>query len=107
LHWKFFATAKSVEKAQRVISVAIEKLSVTVYEFKIEPYHKGGFVCSFLSHPGSAVWSEIVVEVLNKAQAVGRNWLVNGDISSELDLWSNEPSINGLESIHLYVSKNA
>jgi len=107
MHWKIFTDAGSPEKAKRIVSIAIEKLSASATELKIEPYHKGGFVCSFVAPPKATSWAEVVLEALQSAQLVGRGWLLNGDISGELDLWSNESSIVGVKSINLFVGASA
>lgn len=107
MHWKLFTDAGSHEKAERIVSLAIEKLSVSASELKIEPYHKGGFVCSFFAPSNATSWAEVVLEALESAQQIGRGWLLHGNICSELDLWSNESSIVGVKSINLFVGASA
>lgn len=107
MHWKIYTDAGSPEKAQGIVSAAIEKLSVATNDLKIERYHKGGFVCSFVSSSSSTSWPEVVLEAVKNAQTIGRNWLLTGDINNELDLWSNESSVIGIKSINLIVDANS
>lgn len=107
MHWKIFTDANTPEKARKVLKRLIEKLAVVHSAEKIEPYHKGGFACSFSTFPEAKEWSEVVLESLALAQAIGRGWILTADIQSELEAWSNESAVAGVQNIHLVVKANA
>jgi len=102
-----FTDANTAEKANKVFRRFIKQLSVEYTDLNIEPYHKSGFVCTFSTPLTATQWSEIILESLSKAQLVGRGWELTGSIISELDAWSNESSISGVQNIHVVVEANA
>ncbi|MGX5200616.1 hypothetical protein [Aliikangiella sp. IMCC44632] len=71
------------------------------------PYHKGGYVCSFSIEENSQSWLETAYATIQLGQIVGRGWILTGSIEEEVDLWSNESCISGVDNIHIYVGKNA
>lgn len=107
MYWKVFTEAKTQDKAENVFRRILKALSFDYSSKKIEPYHKGGFVCSFTTFPTSKEWPEVVLESLSYAQSIGRSWIISGDIRYELDAWANESSVSGVQSIQLVVEKNA
>ena len=107
MNWKLFTSAKSAKSAGKVMQRFIDAMQCEYEEPNIEPYNKGGYVCSFSVGPVATLWPEVVVEALSKAQGVGRNWMLSGDVESELDAWSNESNISGVDNIHLLVAYNA
>lgn len=106
MHWKIFTDASSSENAKKVLGWVVGNLSIQINEEKIEPYTKGGFVCSFKAEPSVIAWPAVVLESLKLAQAVGRDWHITGDIENELDIWCNDSSVSGVQQIHIIV-KNA
>ncbi len=107
MHWKIFTGANTPEKATKVMNDVINRLAAESDTLKIEAYPKGGFTCSIRMSPKSDKWSDIVLESLKLAQAIGRGWVLTGDICNELDVWSNEPKVAGVKSIHLVATANA
>ena len=103
MHWKVYTAATTSDKANKVLGRVLKVLAVEHSSEKIEPYHKGGFVCSFNTCASAVKWPEIVLESLSFAQAIGRGWVLTGDIQRELDAWSNESTVVGVQSIHLVV----
>ncbi|MFC1626422.1 hypothetical protein ACFL19_01825 [Pseudomonadota bacterium] len=99
--WKIFIDSNSIKNATIVKSKFENLLGIEVSENSPEPYHKGGFVFSIEvdTHKGS--WSEIAVGVIAKAQLVGRSWQLSGKIVEEVDAWTNDSSISGIQSIHV------
>ena len=104
---KVFTDAMTAEKAEKILFKVIEKLSLAECETNIEPYNKGGFVCSFSISSSIESWSEVVLSAINSAQLIGRSWLLTGDINNEIEMWSNESPIIGVKSINVFVSANA
>jgi hypothetical protein len=107
MHWKIFTDTNTSEKANKVLQKVIAQLQIECKSEKVEPYDKGGFVCSFSSSIEVSSWSQSVLQALFLAQKIGRNWVLSSDISEELDAWSNESSISGVQNIHLIVLNNA
>lgn len=104
---KVFTDATTAEKAEKILSKVMEKLSLAEIEASIEPYHKGGFVCSFFTSSSIESWPEVILSTINTAQIIGRSWLLTGDINNEIEMWSNESSIIGVKSINVFVGANA
>lgn len=84
----------------------MRSLNINVHAYSIEPYQKGGFVCSFRSETETEDWRQIPYYSLQQGQKLGRNWIISGDISSELVAWTNESAISGLESIEMQILSN-
>lgn len=103
---KVFIDAMTAEKAEKILSKVMEKLPLTEFEVSIEPYHKGGFVCSFSISSSIESWPEVILNAINTAQIIGRSWLLTGDINNEIEMWSNESPIIGVKSVHVFVSAN-
>lgn len=103
---KVFTDAAAAEKAEKILSKVMEKLSLVECETNIEPYHKGGFVCSFFISSSIDSWPDVVLNTINTAQIIGRSWLLTGDINNEIEMWSNESPIIGVKSINVFVSAN-
>ena len=104
--WRVFTNAHDKESARVLLKRTIKALGVEASEAETEPYYKGGFLISFGTVPASSVWSEKVVELIALAEKVGRGWILSGSIIEALDLWSNESTIAGVQSIHLNCERN-
>lgn len=104
---KVFTDATSTEKAEKILFEVMEKLSITECETNIQPYHKGGFICSISISSSFGSWPETVLSTINIAQLIGRGWLLTGDINSDLEMWSNESPIVGVKNINVFASANA
>jgi len=96
------------------MGLVVDCLDVPHKGKKIEPYSKGGFVCSFEVAPNENEWPEVIVEALSLAQHIGRDWKLSGSfleafwklsgsIEDEVDAWSNDSSVHGVKSVHLVV----
>lgn len=105
--WKIFTPANTAKKAGTVLNKVIDALEIKYDLPNIEPYHKGGYVCSFVIEEESNNWAEIVYKTLQQAQIIGRSFSITGNINKELDLWSNESLIVGVESVHICTTSNA
>lgn len=80
IHWKIFTDVNTVDKANKVLERVLKVLAIDRSAEKIEPYHKGGFVCFFNICSSSQKWSEVVLESLSLAQIIGRCWVLSGDV---------------------------
>ena len=107
MYWKIFTDANTKNKANRVLSRFISELDINTNSSKVEPYHKGGFICTFDSDITFPSWQDNIFLALQLAQKVGRGWILTGDINNEVDAWSNDSSISGVTNIQLQVSCNA
>lgn len=103
--WKIFVEAKTEQKADKVIQKFFDQLSLDHTDLEISAYHKGGFAASFTSTLPVENWAETVVITLHEAQHVGRNWILSGDITQELDAWSNDARISGIKSMQLVLER--
>ena len=98
--WKIWVDAKTREKVQRVLGRVYGKLGEDVFDQSIEPYWKtGGFVVSFEIDHGDKPWNECVVEVIERGQRVGYQWIFTGDVQRDPSGWSNNPNVSGIRSI--------
>ena len=107
VHWRLYTNCESEKNAKAVMNKATKKLKVKIEKSKIEPYHKGGYVCSFSNQLEIENWNEIPFLALALGQRIGRMWTISGDINSEFSAWSNESSISGIENIELGIERNA
>ncbi len=107
IYWKIFTDAGSEEKAEKVASTTIKTIGVIGDNLDVNPYHKGGFTCSFESDPETSEWCNTVLTTISLAQNIGRSYTLNGDISSELDMWSNESTVSGVTNIQVITRKKA
>ncbi len=107
IYWKIFTDAGSKEKAEKVANATIKTIGVIGGNVDVNPYHKGGFTCSFESDSESGEWGSIILKTISLAQNIGRSYILNGDISVELDMWSNESSVSGVTNIQVIARKNA
>ena len=106
-HWKIFTNAEDFKKAGKVLKWVLDQIGSEYDLPNIEEYHKGGFVCSFKIEEVSTEWERVVFSTIEKAQLIGRSWSLNGDIDSELDLWSSESTISGVSNMQVSICKNA
>ena len=100
-NWRVFTNAHNEKSASVLLKRTTRTLGVKANETETEPYYKGGFLISFGTVPASSVWSETVIELIVLAEKIGRGWILSGSIVQELNLWSNESTIAGVQSIHL------
>ena len=97
--WKFWCDAKNNKNASNLLQQVKRELAVGVSEEKVDAYHKGGFVVSFCVDHDVNQWNDFVVEVIAFGQRVGYGWSLSGDINQQVDGWSNESRISGIQSI--------
>ena len=107
IHWKIFTNTNNENKTKILVGQFVNVLTSVNSNLNIEPYHKGGYVSSFTTSLATSLWSDIVLESLSKAQAVGRGWVITGNIETEIEAWSNEADISGIQNIQMFVEKNA
>ena len=107
IYWKIFTPAGSKDKAMKVAKSVVKFIGVSHSELVVEPYHKGGFTCSFETIVSKGDWSCVVFETIELAQIIGRAYTITGSIHDELDMWSNEPSVSGVTNIQVMAEKRA
>jgi hypothetical protein len=101
LFWRLFSNAGSEAAARKHFARARERAGLAGVSPLIEPYHKGGFTISFTTRLQATAWAEQVLEALAHAQRLGRAWQIFGDIQAELNAWSNEVAVAGIDSAHV------
>ncbi len=101
--WKVFADCKSEEAALKLASRSFLLVGQAPESLTSEPYAKGGYVIRAITRLPVQEWSQIVLLALSQAQAVGREWVIYGDIREELEAWSNHAAVSGVTSVHLQV----
>jgi len=106
VNWRVFANVSNEKKAEIVLKKFLKQLDESTNEAQIESYHKGGFLLTIKTISKQENWAEVVLDLLISAGQIGRGWLISGDIQHELDLWSNEPRITGVQSVHLQCDRN-
>ena len=89
---------KSAEKIVNAIKLLIGAEFQTT---EIEKYNKGGHVCTLSAHFQAGQWPETVFGVISMGQNVARGWQITGDIHEEIDLFSSETSISGLQAVNI------
>nr|AKN36386.1 hypothetical protein [Vibrio tasmaniensis]AKN37151.1 hypothetical protein [Vibrio genomosp. F6] len=107
INWKIFTSASSPAKADKILNNVVAKLEVDCKERSVAPYHKGGYVCSFSIEANSEPWLDTAYSTIQLGQVVGRSWILTGSIEEEVDLWSSESCVSGVDNIHIYVGINA
>lgn len=105
VHGKIFVEAKTKYKAEKVVLKLGNLMSIKISEGGIRDYHKGGFVASFNSLITEENWAEAILFTLQEAQNIGDNWILTGDITEELDAWSNNSKISGITSMQLILER--
>lgn len=98
--WKVWLDVKTRDKAQQILGRVYGILGEKVFLQSIEPYWKtGGFVVGFEMDHGDKSWNECVVEVIERGQRVGYQWIFTGDVRQDPSGWSNHPNVPGVRSI--------
>ncbi|MCL2760261.1 MAG: hypothetical protein FWD70_01270 [Desulfuromonadales bacterium] len=46
-------------------------------------------------------WKTAIYKVLKFCQSIGKQWVITGNIESEFNVWSDNPSIIGVKSIEV------
>jgi|GEM_PF-1427057 hypothetical protein len=105
-NWRVFANVSNEKKAETAIKHFVETLGTTTNKTHIESYHKGGFLLRVETITKDESWSEVVLELLTLAERVGKGWQISGSIQNEFDIWTNESSVVGVQSIHLQCLRN-
>ena len=101
-----FTNTDSADSATIVSNRVSKAIGTDKRAFEIEEYSKGGHKCTLVLDVEITPWEHVVYSTIEMAQAVGRNFSVTGSIGDDLDLWSNDSSISGVDSIHLSCNKN-
>jgi hypothetical protein len=97
--WKLWCDAANEKNAGNILTQVRKILPAAALEPSIEPYHKGGYVVSFSIKHTSESWNDYVVEVIAFGQCLGHAWNISGDITLQVDGWSNESRVPGIQSI--------
>lgn len=105
-HWRIFANVSNENKAETVLKHFLKELDTSPNETHIEIYHKGGFLLTIETITKNENWAEVVLELLTLAENAGRGWQISGSIQDELDLWTNESSVGGVQSVNLQCLRN-
>ena len=98
-YWRVYLNAKSEESATRVMKKVVSALDTSIYDTKIDPYHKGGHVCTFYTLNGSGSRDGSVIDIIKAGQRVARGWQLLGAIDHEPSGVSNESSISGVDMV--------
>ena len=104
MHFKIFADVNTSDKARKVLHKVLTLLESDYSDEEVKSYHKGGFICSFTIALQTDNWPQSVFQALLMAQKIGRSWVLTGNIAEELDAWSSEPSVVGVQNIHVVLS---
>ena len=104
--WILFCLSEKETVAERLIAKVSDHLKVSVIHSKVEKYYKGGLKVTLETDCSEGLWEQKVYEVLLRSQRIGRRWILSGSVSEELDLWSNDSMISGIEAIHVSMSLN-
>jgi hypothetical protein len=51
-------------------------------------------------------WEDCIFETIKISQEIGREWIITGNISHEIDLWTNNPKIIGVKNIEVNCSNS-
>lgn len=103
--WRVFADVNSEKKAETVLKNFLKELDATQNDSSIESYHKGGFLIKIEVITKDGNWAQVVLHLLTLAERVGRGWQISGSIQNELDLWTNESNIVGIQAIQLQCAR--
>ncbi len=104
--WRMWTEAKSEEKALRGFELVRGKLGREALDQSVEPYPKiTGFVVAFWIELESQAWNDSVIEVIALGQRVGYQWTLSGDILTDTEGWSNEPTVSGVRSIQWMLNR--
>lgn len=101
-HWKIFVEAKTEQKTEKVIQQLFNRLFL---DQKSAPIIKADLLPPCTSSLPVADWPEAVVTTLQKAQRVGRSWILTGDITEGLDAWSNDALISGISNLEVLLKR--
>lgn len=96
-----FTDASTEQKAENILSKLIEHLGLKTEVKHIEAYSKGGYQCTLNIEHSVEDWQQAVYECLIIAQAIGYSWTITGNVTEEIDLWSNKTKFSGITSFHL------
>lgn len=105
-NWRVFANVSNEKKAETVLKHFLQVLDISPNETYIESYHKGGFLLTIETITKNENWAEVVLELLTLAERVGKGWQISGSIQNEFDMWTNESSVVGVQSVHLQCLRN-
>ena len=97
--WKFWSNTKNETKTQKLLDQLSKLIPSEINDKKIEVYHKGGFVVSFVISHNNENWNDFIIEIISYGQEIGYSWILYGDINTECGGWSDESKISGIDSI--------
>lgn len=100
-NWRVFANVSNEKKAETVLKHFLQVLDISPNETHIESYHKGGFLLTIETITKNENWAEVVLELLTLAERTGKGWQISGSIQNEFDVWTNESSVVGVQSVHV------
>lgn len=101
-HSTVWANTNSENAARKVYGWLQHRLGRETEHLSFEPYWKieGCWIIGFQIALSSTTWNDAVVEAIGLGQRIGRGWILSGDVYSQLDGWSNEPSVPGVRALH-------
>jgi hypothetical protein len=83
--WKAWLDAHTVEASQRVCKRIEEKLGLELHELKVEPYHKGGHVVSWVCLHEAPDAAAFMIDVIGCGQQIASGWRLGGSVHDELE----------------------
>lgn len=98
-YWKFWCNANNEKNAVNLLQKVKQLIELEVSEVHVETDQENGYVVSFTLNHALDQWNDYVVETIRLAQNVGYGWVLSGDITSQVDGWSNECRISGIQSM--------
>jgi hypothetical protein len=97
--WKVWCDSKHLNDACLLLHRMKMQLQAETIDESIKPCHKGGHVVCFSVKHQTSNWSEFVVQVLEFGQRVAYEWMLTGDVRTQLDGWSNKARVSGIQSV--------
>ena len=106
-NWTIQTNAKNTKNAEVLFNRFARQLQGEV--IRREYFANGAAGCKVQWTMEHSVdnWSELLLDVLSKAQNVGNGWQLSGDVNFHCSAWCNRPRVAGVQIIEWVISRTA
>jgi len=106
-NWTIQTNAKNAKNAEVLFNRFARQLQGEVIWREYIANGAAGCKVQWTMEHSANNWSELLLDVLSKAQNVGNGWQLSGDVNSQCGAWCNRSRIAGVQIIEWSIRRTA
>lgn len=104
--WKIFTDTKKEKSADIIYKKIVKQFLVPTSNNKYETYYKDNTqIIYFNSEHKEMNWENLIYQIIENAQQIGRFWTLYGHISNQTQGRSTESNISGIVTMEFFIEK--